>query len=71
MTEINSKIPEGPLAEKWSKHKSKINVVSPANKRKLDVIVVGTKFWAILKSDEAQLRPGNAKTAATIVITGE
>jgi len=36
-----------------------------------DVIVVGTKFWAILKSDEAQLRPGNAKNAATIVIIGE
>ncbi len=42
MTVLNSKIPEGPLAEKWSKHKAKINVVSPANKRKLDVIVVGT-----------------------------
>ncbi len=42
MTTINSKIPEGPLAEKWSKHKAKIKVVSPANKRKLDVIIVGT-----------------------------
>jgi len=35
------------------------------------IVVVGTKFWAILKSDEAQLRPGNAKNAATIVIIGE
>ncbi len=42
MTVLNSKIPKGPLAEKWSEHKAKINVVSPANKRKLDVIVVGT-----------------------------
>jgi len=42
MTVLNSNIPEGPLAEKWSKHKAKIKVVSPANKRKLDVIVVGT-----------------------------
>lgn len=42
MTLLNSKIPEGPLSEKWSKHKAKIKVVSPANKRKLDVIIVGT-----------------------------
>ena len=37
-----SKIPEGPLAEKWTKHKSQIRVVSPGNKRKMEVIVVGT-----------------------------
>jgi len=42
MTILNSKIPAGPLAEKWSKHKAEIKVVSPANKRKLDVIIVGT-----------------------------
>ena len=42
MSVLNSKIPEGNIAEKWSKHKSKIKVVSPANKRKLDIIVVGT-----------------------------
>jgi succinate dehydrogenase / fumarate reductase flavoprotein subunit len=38
----DSKIPAGPLAEKWSVHKANIRVVSPANKRKLEVIVVGT-----------------------------
>jgi succinate dehydrogenase / fumarate reductase flavoprotein subunit len=37
-----SKIPEGPLAEKWTNHKAHIKVVSPANKRKLEIIVVGT-----------------------------
>ena len=37
-----SKIPEGTLAEKWTKHKAAIKVVSPANKRKLDVIIIGT-----------------------------
>ena len=37
-----SKIPEGPLAEKWTKHKSQIRIVSPGNKRKMEVIVVGT-----------------------------
>ncbi|MDR1414787.1 MAG: fumarate reductase/succinate dehydrogenase flavoprotein subunit [Odoribacteraceae bacterium] len=42
MNTLNAKIPEGPLSEKWSNHKAHIGVVSPANKRKLDVIVVGT-----------------------------
>ena len=42
MTEVNSKIPEGPLAKKWTNHKSKINLVSPANKRSIDIVVVGT-----------------------------
>jgi succinate dehydrogenase / fumarate reductase flavoprotein subunit len=42
MSILNSKIPEGPLAEKWSRHKGAIKVVSPANKRKLEIIVVGT-----------------------------
>lgn len=42
MTEINSKIPQGPLAEKWSNYKSHQKLVNPANKRKLDIIVVGT-----------------------------
>ncbi|BDD04219.1 fumarate reductase/succinate dehydrogenase flavoprotein subunit [Aureibacter tunicatorum] len=39
---LDSKIPEGPLAEKWSKHKFNLKLVNPANKRKYDVIVVGT-----------------------------
>lgn len=42
MTKLDSKIPEGPLAEKWSKHKFNIKLVNPANKRKYDIIVVGT-----------------------------
>lgn len=37
-----SKIPEGALADKWTNHKAHIRVVSPANKRKLDIIVIGT-----------------------------
>jgi succinate dehydrogenase / fumarate reductase, flavoprotein subunit len=39
---LESKIPEGPLAEKWTKHKFNLKLVNPANKRKYDVIVVGT-----------------------------
>ena len=39
---LDAKIPAGALAEKWSNHKAAIKVVSPANKRKLDIIIVGT-----------------------------
>ena len=39
---IDPKTPKGNLSEKWVNHKSKINLVSPANKRQIDVIVVGT-----------------------------
>ncbi len=39
---LDSKIPAGELSQKWSNHKAAIKVVSPANKRKLDIIVVGT-----------------------------
>jgi succinate dehydrogenase / fumarate reductase flavoprotein subunit len=39
---LDSKIPEGPLAEKWDKHKFNVKLVNPANKRKYDVIIVGT-----------------------------
>ena len=42
MATLDSKIPQGPLADKWNNHKSNINLVSPANKRLIDVIVVGT-----------------------------
>ena len=42
MSKLDSKIPEGPLADKWTKHKNDINLVNPANKRLIDVIIVGT-----------------------------
>lgn len=42
MTLLNAKIPNGPLADKWTNHKANIKVVSPANKKKLDIIIVGT-----------------------------
>ncbi len=41
MAKLESKIPSGPLAEKWRKHKAEIKLVNPANKRKYEVIVVG------------------------------
>ena len=42
MSELKSNIPEGPLKDKWTQHKNDINLVNPANKRNIDVIVVGT-----------------------------
>ena len=42
MTKLDSKIPDGPLDKKWSNYKANQDLVNPANKRKLDVIVVGT-----------------------------
>jgi len=42
MSTLNSKIPEGPLPQKWSDYRAKCRLVNPANKRKIDIIVVGT-----------------------------
>ena len=42
MAKLNAHIPEGPIADKWTSHKNNIRLVSPANKRLIDIIVVGT-----------------------------
>ena len=42
MSVLDSKIPDGPLKDKWTNHKNKIDLVNPANKRNIDIIVVGT-----------------------------
>lgn len=42
MSKLDSKVPEGPLKDKWTNYKDHINLVNPANKRLIDVIVVGT-----------------------------
>jgi succinate dehydrogenase / fumarate reductase, flavoprotein subunit len=42
MIKLDAKIPSGPVQEKWSRHKAEIKLVNPANKRKYEVIVVGT-----------------------------
>ena len=39
---LNSRVPEGPIKDKWTTYKDKINLVNPANKRLIDVIIVGT-----------------------------
>src|SRR5215204_1918107 len=40
--ELNARIPAGPLAEKWDRHRFEMKLVNPANKRKYTVIVVGS-----------------------------
>ena len=42
MAKLESRVPNGALAEKWSKHKNDIRLVNPANKRNIDIIVIGT-----------------------------
>jgi succinate dehydrogenase / fumarate reductase, flavoprotein subunit len=42
MAKLNSKIPAGPLSEKWTDYKAHQNLVNPPNKKKIDIIVVGT-----------------------------
>jgi succinate dehydrogenase / fumarate reductase flavoprotein subunit len=42
MTKLDARIPEGPLADKWTNYKANMKLVSPNNKKKLDIIVVGT-----------------------------
>jgi len=39
---LDPKIPQGPLAQKWENYKNHVRLVNPANKRKIDIIVVGT-----------------------------
>src|SRR4051812_42533388 len=41
MAKLESKVPPGPLADKWQRHKTEIKLVNPANKRKYEIIVVG------------------------------
>ena len=42
MATLNSNVPSGPIAQKWDKHKFDLKLVNPANKRKFDIIVVGS-----------------------------
>ena len=50
MATIDSKIPEGALAEKWTNYKAHQKLVNPANKRRLDIIVVGDRKSTRLNS---------------------
>ncbi|HXG91370.1 MAG TPA: fumarate reductase/succinate dehydrogenase flavoprotein subunit [Blastocatellia bacterium] len=41
-TTLNSKVPSGPIADKWTRHRNEIKLVAPNNKRKFDIIVIGS-----------------------------
>ncbi len=62
MAKLNSKIPEGPVAEKWTRYKASQRLVNPANKRKLDVIVVGTGLAGASASASLSEMGFNVKT---------
>ena len=55
MSVLDSKIPKGPLKDKWTNHKNKIDLVNPANKRNIDVIVVGTGLAGVLHRSLAEM----------------
>ena len=42
MQQLDGKIPDGPLPEKWDRHRRELKLVSPANRRRFNIIVVGT-----------------------------
>ena len=68
MIKIDSKIPEGPVAEKWTNYKAHQKLVNPANKRRLDIIVVGTGLAPPQISDFAKnTTTTSAKPSTTIV----
>ena len=61
---LDAQIPSGPLAQKWDKHKFDLKLVNPANKRKFDVIVVGTGLAGA--SAAASLGNGFSQSGLTV-----
>ena len=49
---LNSNTPTGPIEERWDKHKFSMKLVNPANKRKFDIIVVGTGLAGALSGSQ-------------------
>ena len=62
MSILNSKIPEGQLSEKWSNYKSTVPLVSPGNKRRLEIIVIGTGLAGASASSSLAEMGYNVKT---------
>ena len=62
---LDSKIPSGPLAQKWEKHKFEMKLVNPANKRKFDVIVVGSGLAGAVRLASFPGRPGHLVSSPT------
>ena len=62
MGKLNSKIPDGPLAQKWTNYKASVKLVNPANKKKLDIIVIGTGLSGASASSSLGEMGYNVKT---------
>ena len=60
---LNSAIPSGPLADKWTKHKNESKLINPANKRKYSVIVVGSGLAGGAAAGPA---PGSSRACAQL-----
>ena len=54
MGKLISKIPDGPLAMKWTNYKASVKLVNPANKKKLEIIVIGTGLSGAAASSALQ-----------------
>ena len=65
MATLDSKVPEGPIKDKWTTYKDKINLVNPANKRNIDIIIVG-----ILLQHKVELMQQRTIRAMAIQHTG-
>ena len=55
---LDSKVPDGPLADKWNNHKFDLKLVNPSNRRKFDVIVVGIRPGRRRRGRHRSVRPG-------------
>ena len=68
--QLDSKIPDGPIAEKWTKHKMDSRLINPNNKRKYTVLVVGSGLaGASLARDDVQghARPQGVTHSSTLI----
>ena len=61
--ELKSEIPSGPIAEKWDKHKFEMKLVNPANKRRYNVIVVGSGLAGGVSSAVASISASEVAAA--------
>ena len=65
---LDAKIPSGPLAQKWDKHRFDMKLVNPAHKRKFEVIVVGAGPGGLAAGQENGATPQN-RTGDTVIFS--
>ena len=62
MQQLDAKIPDGPIAEKWDRHRMDMKLINPANRRRFNIIVVGTG----LAGAAASRRDGGAREVTAL-----